>query len=309
MKVKRYSKHMRYLEKESLARRFIDPSDWNKAKAYSPRSPWKYYLKPKGSFKKEAWRNFCAAARFIQKRAIRNRRIGGTKEILSLKDILATSAFINYGRRPRPSDLPEQFTTYSTLNTKQIKDVFKNCTTKYKNNDNLDIRIAGFWPINKDSLEFVCLICKLRKLASFNKPKESSKIAFKIQRFLYSRADKKSRYWHCYSLLSYKKRIDQMKQIIKWYNIEANKILRTSIFKSKDYRKKVTTLAAKLQRYVDITHLCMDGSGRLSRFMQDYVFLRFGLRPQVAPCLKYRKHYYHFGTYLPEEKAIKNLGA
>jgi len=295
---------MRYLCKESLSRRFIDPSDWGKARATFPHSPWKFYLAPRGDFPQKAWLNFCTAARFVQECALRDLRQENIKTGLRLKDILTISAIVINGHKSSLINLPRNFITYFTLSIAQIKEVFKNCTTAYKNDDNLDIRVEGFWPINKNFLEFVCLVFKLRK-GAYSAERSNDSAARKLQRLLYQRANKRTRYWHSYGLISLQDRKDQLKRIIKWYNFQAENILKTSIFGSYDYKRRVTILAVKMQRYVDITHLCIDGSSRTSRFVQDYVFLRFGLYPPLAPIFKFRNHYYDIGTYLPLDEALQ----
>lgn len=290
-----------------LWRKFIDPADWAKAQKRHPKAPWKFYLKPEGQNDPEKWEYFQRAARWVWKRAAENQR--RADECLMLRDILKINALVMHGNAALwQSVLRKERPIFNYRSAEEILRVYKEGTCFFKNRDGLSLRVEGFWPAEKMSLEFFAACRALSGLSFDENPKAWGKAFLKFKSMLYSRIPKRSGgKWQVYFLTRRKDLTRQMEALLNWYNKSASRLLRLRA-KNSLRAREVFVLAVKMQRYIDIAQFCMDGSGRTSKLLQDYIILRFGHVPPRPVLFRAYGRAWENGTYLPEKEALRMAG-
>ncbi len=290
-------------DSSDLWRKFIDPAHWPEALKQFPEAPWKFYLMPAGQYAPEAWPGFKRAVRRVWMKAAdnRNRRI----EKLSVRDILEINALVlgkdcSQWRKALRNNQP--IFNYRTAG--EILRVYEKGSCFYRNEDGLTLRVDGFWPAEVKSLDFFAC-CRVLAGTSFDKdPKKWEKAMSRFKALLYPKVSRRYRKWQVYFLTRRKDLIKQLEALLDWYNTQASGLL-TSQNSSDSHPRKVLELAVKMQRYMDILQFCADGSGRTSKLIQDYIFLRFGYQPPKPACYEAHKRVWENGTYLPYKKAVQ----
>ena len=283
-----------------LWKKFIDPEDWVKAVRRFPKAPWKYYLKPSGQFSPQEWNNFKRAVQWVWEKASEHRR--RQAESLSVRDIFKINALVIFGKADEwPKVLRNNRPIFNYRTTEEIFRVYDRGTCFYRNKDGLSLRVDGFWPAEAKSLDFFACCRALTKASS---PQSLERARRSFKGMLYPKVSKRSGRWQVYFLTRRKDLIGQLERVLKWYNEEAAHLLSAQRKGTLD-RRKVLELGCKMQRYVDITQFCMDGSGRTSKLVQEYIFLRFGYLPPEPILYQAYGRTWENGTYLPLNKAIQ----
>lgn len=281
---------------------FIDPADWHEASQSYPSAPWRLYLRPTGTEPAHAWENFQRAVAHTRRLAVTRR--SKRSETLTLKDILEINALVMSGDTSQwQSALRDDRPIFNTNSADKLRRVFKRNSTQYENDDRLSLRVEGFWPTNKMSVDFFIACRQLTRCAE-DKKRSGWKSALEAFRgHLLEEIPSEAVTVQVYFLSSRKELERQLDQLLKWYNKQAAAILK---LKSADQsRQRVLELAVKMQRYLDIQQFCSDGSGRTSKLIQEYIFLRFGhFPPRPIPYQAFGQHWEN-GTYLPLELALE----
>lgn len=295
---------LRRSENADLWKRFIQPHDWTQAQRRFPGAPWRLYLKPYGTFPSNAWDHFRKTARWVWKTA----HAGGVRpgqNRLTLEKILKINSLVLKGTTSRARNILRNILPVSASRAlTEMSAVYENHGVQYQNPDGLDIRVEGFWPLKKKSIDFVAAYHELCTRTTV-----SAATVRKFRRLLRRSFDGRSRHWRVFYLLDRRAIVSQLRRILVWYRKETARISRESRLKPADpveLAGEVLVLAVKMQRYIDITHIAVDGSGRTGQWVQVYVFLQFG-QPAPAPApFQYRRHGPHCGdVYLPLSKAIQ----
>jgi len=290
---------------DALWKMFIDPKDWQKSLELFPDSPWEFYLKPHGEYSQPEWDYFCSAVSWVWNCARRRELRKGGK--LTLSFILSVNAILMTGdTRNWRSAIRNFRPIHCTKNNRAINSVYREGGTFYANPDGLDLRADGFWPEAKQSIDFFTA-CRHLSLASPQTDRltwESALNNLKAQ--LYTRITGQSgeARWHIY-FPSHPEEIEaQLRSIIQWYQGRID-VLRDRLAATGELSlSELLEVAVKVQRYLDITHFCMDGSGRTSKLISDFTFLQFGLMPPAPVLFQYENEYFENGTYLPLSEAI-----
>ncbi len=293
-----------YLDKKSLIARFIDPADMKQACNLFPCSPWKYYLVPQGQYAKSAWRFFRKASAYVAASASRAISSRG-REDLSIDQVLELYSLLVTGRKGQAESLVAvPLSVYNDRSYVELSQAFGGGKL-YRNPDGLDLRVEGFWPVGQESLDLFLARQLFTKSQAAGDWKGCDKAAAVIRKNLYVKTTKKFPRWHLYWLISPQARLNQLEGILRWYHREVKLVSKSQQQGETSFSKKVCVLAVKMQRYFDAAHVFPDGSGRISRFMGDYVFLRFGFMPPRPVLYTFMGKAYENGTYLPFVKALE----
>ncbi len=286
-----------------LWRKFIDPADWSEAVRQFPSAPWKLYLMPAGQYTPKEWNHFKRAVRWVWKKAAENR--SQRREKLSVRDLLKINALVIFGdstlwRKTLRNNRP----IFNYRTTEEILRVYESGSCLYRNGDGLPLRIDGFWPAEAASLDFFTC-CRALAATPFDKnPKQWEKVLRHFKTLLHQKVSGRGEKWQVYFTTRRKDLIKQLEIILDWYQAQANRLLAAQ--ESAGFHpREVLELAVKMQRYVDMTQFCMDGSGRTSKLVQEYIFLRFGYFPPKPVYYEAYRRGWENGTYLPLKKAIQ----
>jgi hypothetical protein len=285
-----------------LWRKFIDPADWPKALGQFPKAPWKYYLLPRGQYTRDKWDYFQRANLWVWNKALKNSK--SRREKLTMRDIVEVNAVAMLGNPKKWSAvLRNNRPIFNIRRSEEIRRVYSSGTCFYKNADKLLIAIDGYWPEEEKSLEFFAHCRTLGAVSYETEPLKWKKAFANFKRMLYPKITKRAERWQVYFLTRRESLIRQLQMVLNWYNKKAAVILKLKSGPEKS--KKVLELAVKMQRYMDISQFCMDGSGRTGKLIQDYIFLRFGYYPLNPVLYRAYGRTWENGTYLPLNKAIQ----
>lgn len=284
---------------KDLWRKFIDPIHWSEAESRFPLEPWRYYLLPEGENEPEKWDYFQKAAVWVWERARQKR--GARRESLTLKEVLQINSLVMRGSAEHwESSLRQDRSIFNFRTANEIRRVFLKGGTQYDNPDGLNLRVEGYWPSGKQSLDF---FSSCRDLANA-KNSESWEVAFsKFRSLLYPAVTEEAERWQVYFLTRRSDLEAQLQQVLDWYARRETDLLSGRAI----IATEVKELAVKMQRYMDIAQFCMDGSGRTSKLISDYVFLRFGLVPPAPVLYEAYGRAWENGTYLPLREALEAI--
>ncbi len=292
-----------YLSEQNLISRFIDPVDNFQARRIFPKAPWKYYLMPQGQYRASAWPSFKKASAYLVRLA-QEAIVSDKKTELSVEQVLNLYSMLSLrGNGGVDELLGEPVLIYNDRAYGEIQRSFQG--RQYRNEDGLDLSVVGFWPVGKESLELFTarrLFTSCRQAGDWQ---GCAKTAAMLRRILYASISKKSSRWHLYWVMTPQQRLKRLTALLRWYHQESKRILKSQGQSDAVPLNEVISLAVKMQRYVDAAHIFPDASGRLSRLMGDYVFLRVGLMPPRPVLYKFRGRSYENGTYLPFVKALE----
>jgi hypothetical protein len=280
-----------------LWQKFVDPVHWNEAQSRFPLEPWRYYLLPEGENEPEKWDYFQKAALWVCETAGQKR--GARSESLTLKELLQIHSLVMRGNADLWERSLRQDRSIFNVRTKaEIRRVFPEGGTQYDNPDGLNLRVEGYWPSGKQSLDF---FSSCRELANA-KSSEAWEVAYsKFRSLLYPAVTDEAERWQVYFLTRRSDLEAQLQQVLDWYARRATDLLSGKAIVA----TQVKEVAVKMQRYLDIAQFCMDGSGRTSKLISDYVFLRFGMVPPAPVLYEAYGRAWENGTYLPLREALE----
>lgn len=288
-----------------LWRKFIDPVHWREAELKFPGEPWKYYLKPTGQNEPQKWEFFNAAVRYIWNKAATNRN--SSIETFTLQELLETNALVMLGDRAQWRNiLRDNRPIFNCRTTDEIHRVYTNGSCVYHNEDGLKLQVDGFWPEGELSLDFFSSCRVLSGILIKESPTQWETAYASFRSMLLPKVSMTQGRWQVYFLTRRQQLETQLETVLAWYVNEANKLL--AVPKSSVDRQRVLELAVKMQRYIDIAQFCMDGSGRTSKLIQDYIFLRFGYPPPNPVLYEAYGHAWENGTYLTLKEAVQFVG-
>ncbi len=290
---------------EEVWKKFIDPSYWIAALQQFPSEPWRLFLKPTGQQPAQAWERFQQALNWIWKRAdVPN--LAPSEKMLDLQSIVTINSLILRGISDPELQMIRNYQPIFNFNEFQVLNcVFQDRSVCYKNQDGLNIRVEGFWPKGKSSLEFFCACRKLKEINPNAHRNEWEKAAKYLNSLLYSCFDERFSEWGVYFLSDSEEIKAQLSAIIQWYEGEVDRICESYFMHGSEYQNAVLELAVKMQRYIDMTQFSMDASGRTSKLVQDYIFIQFGIQPPDPILFSYYGRAWVHGTYLPLIEALQ----
>jgi len=292
------------LNQRNVSKKFIDAKHWRFACSKFLRSPWQYYIKPCGQYSQSEWEYFKRAFSLVYEKAWGHKLFSPHRTKLTLDRILQINSILLTGK-PLVSRILTYQVIYPLRPSHHIRQVFKESSLRYLNQDGLNIRVEGFWPVEKNSIDLFCARRKLKDAIQAGSQGECLVWSRAVRKILYRHVPSGSKLVAIYFLMGPEDRAAQAKYILQWYNREVDRILKTYCPKDESYRMAVLELAVKMQRYIDITHLGPNGSGRTSKLVQDYICLQFGIRPPDQVLFRFAGRYWENGTYLPLDKALE----
>lgn len=288
--------------KISVWKRFVDPVHWAEAERRFPDAPWKFYLKPDGQNIPEQWGWFQEAFEYVCRSAAE--AASGRRALLTVNDILNLNAWVMTGDRTAGAQaLRNNRPIFNCRTSAEIKRVYRKGSVFYTNEDGLHLRVDGFWPIDRLSIDFFAA-CRTLSASNYqNQPEQWEEAYLKFQGMLYPQICAGHETWQVYFLTRREDLIAQLTRILQWFESQVAEI--EGIRKENLKQRKAVELAVKMQRYIDICQFCMDGSGRTSKLVQDYILCYFGY-PLTDPVLyeAYGRPWEN-GTYLPLDEAVR----
>lgn len=292
--------------KFSVWKRFVDPVHWQEAERLFPEAPWKFYLKPVGQNLPEHWIWFQEAFAGICADAAD--AAAGRRALLDVEDILNLNAWVMTGERSAGYEvLRNNRPIFNCRTSAEIKRVYRKGSVFYVNEDGLRLRVDGFWPVDRLSIDFFAA-CRALAAADFQKEPGIWEQAYRdFCGMLYPQICAGHETWQVYFLTRRDDLLAQLDSIVNWFKEQAAAV--QEIQKENLRLSKALELSVKMQRYIDICQFCMDGSGRTSKLVQDYILCYFGY-PLTDPTLyeAYGRAWEN-GTYLPLDEAVRMRAA
>ena len=319
-----------HLTLEEKARRWIDPGDWQEANLNFPEHEWLQYIEPSGTAEFADWINFQEAVDLV--RGLATLPLAPEAKSLTLHHLLLISQMVLEGKAGDLDAARHIIRHFKPVHvwcsTTQITAAFEPGSKNIANPDGLDLRAEGFCPATASgefsesdcNPNFAIWLSSGDLYTSDDADIIQSAFETLREHLLPApqalAADEAEAYWMVYSLVDPKEIEDQLERILAWYRGEVRRIVREHTFGSDGYVRDVTVLATKMNRYVDLTHFPIDGSGRTSRLVSDYVFLQFGLPPPLPVIYHWppledpratdsTSNPVAFSTYMPLEKAVE----
>lgn len=286
-----------------LWKKFIDPADWEPAQAICTAEPWTYYMLPGPmQYPNEAWLNFQKGCRLIIEKA--GTPPDGKVDVITIQDLFEINALILTGDAINwTAALRSNRPIFNCHKPADLLRVFSK-GTKYNNTDGLEISVDGFRPANQTSIDFFVACRLLGKVDSETSPEQMLQIHRQFLSQLDTQVNASHNLWQIYFLTVADDISRQLQVILNWYRDSTKSIFELPK-NSPATKRKIVELAVKMQRFIDITQFCADGSGRTSKLIQDYIFLRFGIKPPAPVVYNAHQRSWSNGTYLTLEEALE----
>ncbi len=282
---------------EEVWKKFIDPSHWDDALKQFPDEPWRFFLQPAGQHPSLAWERFKQALDWIWDRA---------QTPLNLQSIVTINSLLLRGVPDQGLQIIRNYQPIFNFNEfRVLSGVFRDGSVYYENQDGLNIRVEGFWPKGKSSLEFFCVCRDLKQINPNTHRSAWEGASRRLNALLYSCLDEKVSEWGVYFLTNPAEIKAQLSAIMRWYECGVDRIHAAYSMYSPEYQDAVLELAVKMQRYIDITQFSVDASGRTSKLVQDYIFIQFGIQPPDPVFFSFNGRAWVHGTYLPLIEALR----
>ncbi|MBM4304751.1 MAG: hypothetical protein FJ112_10560 [Deltaproteobacteria bacterium] len=295
-----------FLTQQELLERFLDLKHRDLARQKFPKTPWAYYCIPHGQYPKQGWTFFQKAYRTAWDHAHRpsgsfKQRILNNRMNLSL--ILELNSLMLCGKKlPRNQVVRHWAIVYRQLLSSRMKNLFVARKQHYKNPDGLAIKVEGFLPFEQSHFLHGFYF---EKTAASKTLAQRKKWIKKFKQELHLTLDPREPKYHVYFLMDPKDIFSQLKAILKFYDGECKRIIRGADVPSKKFYREVATLALKMQRYIDMTHLARDATSRTSRLIEEFVYWQFGLSLPRPTAIQYVGRQWHRSAYLPMRLALK----
>ncbi len=286
---------------------FIDPKDWKAAVVRFPNQPWRFYVKPNGSYDRGNWGNFLKAKDWITRELRKFSYPFSPAETLTCETLYKLSSLLQFGDTHqhhcivRDNSLIMIRRPYSL-----IKSVFHSYAPFYKSSGNLKIPVLGFVPNGVEVLDLLLL-----KNVLLNTPEKQQRAI--LDKFfsvsgefsLSNRVNNKANSWVVVFPYRREDILESLRNVLSWYHSESTKIMALYEPGTEPYHRAVVTLAVQMQRFVDMVHFSKDASGRTSRLVQEYICRLFRVAPPMPVLFQYKNIWMENGTYLPLNMALK----
>jgi hypothetical protein len=293
----------------AIARWYLYPSDWADAVRHYPDEPWRLYtdlaetVDPYNSPEQvqspsdevdgiKQWESFRDAMRMVEERA-------ATGVDMDLDFLLAINSLVKTGEVAEGNvSLPSTVPAFRS--GVELLAAFEPGSTRYINDDGLDLRVLGFEPdhnhsdwVRNQALDEAYPEWQAASDELATERKNPSKILFwrraRLEKRVVAAQEKIAHalnrvavrpvgmYW-LFPLLDDGEKRRQLESIFSWYASEITRIQSGYAYGTNEYLEQAYTLATKLLRYIDFSHALGGGHGRTSRLAFAYVVRQLGIK-------------------------------